>query len=78
MKLEMARGLFLTVALGVMVIASAAWHQPGPQILETHDCASASDCSDNQPHRHSSSAAKPDSSLLLLMFGLSGALKGEQ
>lgn len=78
MKSEMARGLFLAVALGVTAIASAAWHQPGPRILETHDCPPASECSDNQPHRKPAGTAKPDSNLLLLMFGLSGALKGEQ
>lgn len=71
MKLEIARGLFLGLALSVTAIAAAAWQEPGPRVLEAQACPTAPLRKQVQP------AAKPDANLLVLMFGLSGAMKGE-
>ena len=35
MKLEIARGLFLLVALAVASVAFAAWEEPLPQVLSS-------------------------------------------
>lgn len=77
MKLEIARGLFLAGALSITAMATAAWHQPGMQILETHDCAPCT-ATVHLHRQQSRPIAEADGNLLLLMFGLSGALKGEQ
>lgn len=78
MKLEIARGLFLGLALSVTAIAAAAWQEPGPRVLEAHDCTIVEPCPSAPPLRKElQPAAKPDANLLVLMFGLSGAMKGE-
>lgn len=78
MKLEVARGLFLGLALSVTAIAAAAWQEPGPRVLDAHDCTAQAPCPTAPLHKHVQPAVKPDANLLVLMFGLSGAMKGEQ
>ena len=43
MKLEIARGLFLGLALSVTAIAAAAWQEPGPRVLEAQAAAKEKD-----------------------------------
>ena len=78
MKLEIARGLFLGPALSVTAIAAAAWQEPGPRVLEAQACTAVQPCSTAPLRKQVQPAAKPDANLLVLMFGLSGAMKGEQ
>ena len=78
MKLEIARGLFLVGALGVTALAAAAWHEPAPQVLDAASCAVQS-CPAVSSHHADINAVEADSdNLLLLMYGLSHALKAEQ
>ncbi|HBZ94072.1 MAG TPA: hypothetical protein DEO91_10305 [Pseudomonas sp.] len=77
MKLEIARGLFLGLALSVTAIAAAAWQEPGPRVLEARECAMAEPCPTAPLRKQVQPAVKPDANLLVLMFGLSGAMKGE-
>ena len=77
MKLEIARGLFLVAALGVTAVAAAAWQQPGPRVLDTHTCSTGA-CPIAPVRKQMQPDIKPDANLLLLMFGLKTALKGEQ
>ncbi len=77
MKLEIARGAFLVVALGITAVAAAAWQQPGPRILEAREC-SAIPCSIPLVRKQVQTEIQPDANLLLLMFGLQTAMKGEQ
>ncbi|MGE8296356.1 MAG: hypothetical protein ACN6PH_12485 [Pseudomonas sp.] len=77
MKLETARGLFLGLALSVTAIAAAAWQEPGPRVLEAHDCEAAEPCPSAPMRKQVQPAVKPDANLLVLIFGLSGAMKGE-
>ena len=72
MKLEIARGLFLVGALAVASMAVAVWEQPRSQIL------SASTVGVHCPVPRiakASEAIRPDSDLLLFMFGLSQGMK---
>ncbi|MDP9942107.1 hypothetical protein [Ectopseudomonas alcaliphila] len=78
MKLEIARGLFFGLALSVTAIAAAAWQEPGPRVLEAHDCKATELCPSAPLRKQVQPAIKPDANLLVLMFGLSGAMKGEQ
>lgn len=78
MKLETARGLFLGLALSVTAIAAAAWQEPAPRVLEARACSAAATCPSTPPRKPAPAQAKPDANLLVLIFGLSGALKGEQ
>ncbi|MDH0095137.1 hypothetical protein L1F06_020540 [Ectopseudomonas hydrolytica] len=78
MKLETARGLFLGLALSVTAIAAAAWQEPGPRVVDGHDCKTEQHCPNAPLRKQIQPAVKPDANLLLLMFGLSGAMKGEQ
>ena len=77
MKLELARGLFLVAALGVTAAAAAAWQQPGPRVLQADECNTAP-CPIAPVRKQSATDIEPDANLLLLMFGLKTALKGEQ
>lgn len=77
MKLEIARGLFLGLALSVTALAAAAWQEPGPRVLDAHDCRSEQVCPSAPLRKQVQPAVKPDANLLVLMFGLSGAMKGE-
>ncbi|MCY1395236.1 hypothetical protein D9M71_101770 [compost metagenome] len=68
MKLEITRGLLLVGALGVATLAAAAWQEPSLSVIKTGQGAATS----HAPVRvQSEQAARPDSNLLLLMFGLS-------
>ena len=77
MKLEIARGLFLGLALSVTAIAAAAWQEPGPRVLAAHDCSAVEPCPPIPLRKQMQTDAKPDANLLVLMFGLTGAMKGE-
>lgn len=77
MKLEIARGLFLGLALSVTAIAAAAWQEPGPRVLEAHACSAVEPCPAAPLRKQVQPESKPDANLLVLMFGLSGAMKGE-
>ena len=77
MKLETARGLFLGLALSVSAIAAAAWQEPGPRVLQSHNCQHTQPCLGASAGKQSQ-AVEADANLLLLMFGLSSAMKGEQ
>lgn len=77
MKLEIARGLFLVSALGITAAAAAAWQQPGPRVLEARDCT-AMPCTIPLVRKQVQTEIQPDGNLLLLMFGLQTAMKGEQ
>lgn len=70
MKLEIARGLFLGLALSVTAIAAAAWQEPGPRVLEAQACTAAEPCPTEPLRKQVQPAAKPDANLLVLMFGL--------
>jgi hypothetical protein len=77
MKLEIARGAFLVVALGITAAAAAAWQQPGPRVLQASDC-NAMPCNIPLVRKQAQTEIQPDGNLLLLMFGLKTAMKGEQ
>ncbi|WP_179526783.1 hypothetical protein L0Y47_20575 [Ectopseudomonas composti] len=77
MKLEIVRGLFLGLALSVTAIAAAAWQEPGPRVLEAHACSAVEPCPVAPLRKQVQPESKPDANLLVLMFGLSGAMKGE-
>ncbi|WP_394560803.1 hypothetical protein [Aquipseudomonas alcaligenes] len=78
MKLEIARGLFLVGALSVTALAAAAWQEPAPQVLDAVSCA-AQKCPAVSAHHTDLNAIEADSdNLVLLMFGLSHAMKAEQ
>ncbi|ERI50708.1 hypothetical protein N878_08085 [Pseudomonas sp. EGD-AK9] len=47
-------------------------------MLEARDCSATEACPSAPPRKPAPTQAKPDANLLVLMFGLSGALKGEQ
>lgn len=79
MKLETTRGIFLAVALAVTALATAVWQEPATRIVQASDCTAAEAPCPIAPPRHRASAqAEPDANLLLLVLGLSQALKGEQ
>ncbi|CAM3936699.1 hypothetical protein SAMN05216575_104227 [Ectopseudomonas alcaliphila] len=66
------------LALSVTAIAAAAWQEPGPRVLQAHDCTVTEPCPSAPLRKQVQPAAKPDANLLVLMFSLSGAMKGEQ
>lgn len=75
MKLEIARGLFLVGALGVTALAAAAWQEPAPRVLNVQS-SSQNYCPASAAVRDkvTVSQVRPDSDLLLLMFGLSQSM----
>jgi hypothetical protein len=78
MKLEIARGLFLVGALSVTALAAAAWQEPAMQVVNAQACAEQP-CPVVSARHDANPVAKADSdNLLLLIFGLSHAMKGEQ
>jgi hypothetical protein len=73
-KLEIARALFITAALGVSAVAATAWAEPVPQVLS--GLTAHTDCAVPANVRNKMLAqARPDQDLLLVLFGLSQALK---
>jgi len=67
MKLEIARGLFLVAALSVASLAVAAWQEPRPQVITLNDRGYCP----LPPQARAAEQLKPDTDLLLFMFGLS-------
>ncbi|WP_447593645.1 hypothetical protein [Aquipseudomonas campi] len=70
MKLEIARGLFLVGALGVTAMAAAAWQESTPMIIDSQT-SSALYCP--QPlalRKKPVEQVRPDSDLLLFLFGM--------
>ena len=78
MKLEIARGLFLVGALSVTALAAAAWQEPAPRVLDGKHCAEQACPVVSSRHAGVSPFEADGDNLLLLMFGLSHAMKGEQ
>ena len=80
MKLEIARGIFLVGALGITALATAAWQEPEPVVIG----ADGQQGPAYHPlpvavHKQRQEQVQPDSdNLLLLVFGLSHAMKGAQ
>ncbi len=78
MKLEIARGLFLVGALSVTALAAAAWQEPAPRVLDGKHCAEQVCSTVSSRHSGVKQVEADGDNLLLLMFGLSHAMKGEQ
>lgn len=78
MKLEIARGLFLVGALGVTALAAAAWQEPEPQVIDPVSCADQRCPAVSARHDAAQPLEADGDKLLLLMFGLSQAIKGDQ
>ena len=78
MKLEIARGLFLIGALSVTALAAAAWQEPAPRVLDDKHCAEQQCPEVSSRHVGVKPVEADGDNLLLLMFGLSHAMKGEQ
>ena len=78
MKLEIARGLFLVGALSVTAFAAAAWQEPAPQILDASTCTAHPCPVVSARHVDLAPVEADGDNLLLLVFGLSHAMKGEQ
>lgn len=78
MKLELARGLFLVGALSVTALAAAAWEEPGPQVVDASSCAEQPCPAVSARHSGLAAAEADGDNLLLLVFGLSHAMKAEQ
>lgn len=78
MKLEIARGFFLVGALSVTALAAAAWQEPAPRVLDDKHCAEQQCPAVSTRHAGVTPVEADSNNLLLLMFGLSHAMKGEQ
>lgn len=78
MKLEIARGLFLVGALSVTALAAAAWQEPAPQVVDLVSCADQRCPAVSSRHAVDRPVSADSDNLLLLMFGLSQAIKAEQ
>lgn len=78
MKLEIARGLFLVGALGITALATAAWQEPEPVVIGAE--SSPTYCPlPASAHKQRLERTQPNGdNLLLLVFGLSHAMKGVQ
>jgi hypothetical protein len=73
-KLEIARGLFLIVALVLSAVSVQAWSEPQPQILS--GLTPPSNCRvPANAYNKMRAQVRPDQDLLLVMFSLSQALK---
>ncbi|OEC47183.1 hypothetical protein A7D27_01555 [Pseudomonas sp. 1D4] len=73
MKLEITRALFLAGALGVASAAAAAWHEPSPSVVRSNDLGYCP----VPPNARHKPMARPDDNLLLLMYGLTQGLRGQ-
>ena len=78
MKLEIARGLFLVGALSVTALAAASWQEPAPQVLDASTCAEQPCPAVSARHAELATVEADGDNLLLLVFGLSHAMNGEQ
>lgn len=74
MNIKTARAAFVLTGLAVTGAAMAAWHQPGPAILS----AVHGEGLCHLPRAQQSQVAmKPDSDLLLLVYGLAQGTKAQ-
>ena len=78
MKLEIARGLFLVGALSVTALATAAWQEPAPRVLDAASCGAQPCPVVSSRHVDISKIEADSDNLLLLVYGLSHAMKAEQ
>ena len=78
MKLEFARGLFLVGALSVTALAAAAWQEPAPQVVDLVSCADQRCPAVSSRHAVDRPVSADSDNLVLLIFGLSHAMKGAQ
>jgi len=78
MSRVIARGVFLAAALSVTALAAAAWQEPAPRVLEAADCAVQYCPPAPAVHQNPRALEADGNKLLLLMFGLSHAMKAEQ
>ncbi|BAN50425.1 hypothetical protein PCA10_46930 [Metapseudomonas resinovorans NBRC 106553] len=74
MKLEVTRALFLVGALGVASLAAAAWHEPSPSVVSVNGLGYCP----LPPNARLKAQIQPDQNLLLVMFGLSQGLRGQE
>lgn len=72
MRREIARSLFLLVALAIASVALAAWEQPR---LEVFSSASTGGACPLPRIAKVAPVVKPDHDLLLFMFGMTQGLK---
>ncbi|MEK1905629.1 MAG: hypothetical protein AAAB13_07605 [Pseudomonas sp.] len=80
MKLEIARGIFLVGSLGITALAAAAWQEPEPVVIGADAHYGPAYCPlPAAAHKQRLERSQPDNdNLLLLVFGLSHAMKGAQ
>lgn len=69
MKLEIARGVFFIGALGVASLCAAAWSEPVANVVQGDNGLGY--CPLPASARAAQSQVRPDSDLLLFMYGLS-------
>lgn len=74
MKLEMARGMFLLAALGVITLCAAAWSEPDARVVARGELAGY--CPVPRLVQASPVQARPDQDLLLFIYGMSQSLVG--
>lgn len=72
MKLEIARGVFFIGALGVASLCAAAWSEPVSTVVQGDNGRGY--CPVPAGARVAQSELRPDSDLLLFMYGLSQSL----
>lgn len=70
MKPGNTRGLFLVCALGVASAAAAAWHEPGPGVVQGFS-KGMKQCPMPPNARAKMAQVEPGDGLLLLLFALS-------
>ena len=78
MKLETARSIFLSSALVVAALAAISWHEPSFKVLHSQACQAEGLPCQSAHVRQAVVEKQPDTSLLLLMFGLRQSLKAER
>lgn len=74
MNLEMARGMFLVGALGVITLCAAAWSEPDARVVARGELAGY--CPVPRPLQASSVETQPDQDLLLFIYSMSQSLVG--
>ena len=74
MKLEMARGVFLVGALGLIMLCAAAWSEPDARVVARGELASY--CPVPRLMQASPVEARPDQDLLLFIYSMSQSLVG--
>lgn len=74
MRREIARSLFLLVALAIASVALAAWEEPQLEVLSSTGSGTA--CPLPRMAKVTT-AVKPDHDLLLFMFGMTQGLRAK-